>query len=129
MDLGVIDVGVDQRIKHTSGSSSFARCEESTLRPLWHGIFVRSWHRMTWPFPKRDCVCSLRRITLTVNNTSIFIFTRVSITNGHLIIHSNLILHRHLISDRQRHLTITNFHLSNENYIAHEQKKTYKNRT
>ena len=38
----------------------------------------------------------------------------------------NLILHRHLISDRHRHLTITNFHLSNENYIAHEQKKLTK---
>ena len=38
----------------------------------------------------------------------------------------NLILHRHLISDRHRDLTITNFHLSNENYIAHEQKKLTK---
>ena len=38
----------------------------------------------------------------------------------------NLILHRHLISDRHRHLTITNFHLSNENYIAHEEKKLTK---
>ena len=101
MDLGVIDVGVNQRVEHRSGSRCFARCEESTLCGMEFSLEAGTLWRGHSP---NEIVRAIR----------------ISITNAHLIIHSNLILHRHLISHRHRHLSVTNFHLSNENYIAHE---------